>query len=379
MGLSDRYPAYGGRGPDDLRLGLGLGAVATIFMAMRVYVRLRVNKFGTTALIWSLVAWFLTAITQTFGVISILHGLGNRITIVEETGQLGNYLLFTWITVFFFNMAIPIGKVAVAAFLIEMNAQGNRRIRQSLVAVAVLNIVINIPQVLLAWFQCSPPKALWDPNRQDLCDHRTSVHYTYFVGAVAAISDFYLAIIPVTMLAPLRIDRKLKWGLSFLMGCGVFAGAAAIVRTWAASFIMSDDPSYGVGILFRWGEVEEWVVLISMSIPPVWPLFRPFTRRFIKSTGHSRSPHQNYLYNQYDSKRAELNSQAEPPIITTTISISSTKGVSAAVEPVGASSSSGSISRYEEEEPEMPHTVLSRNGDPEGWVELSHYKNHHAP
>lgn len=119
----------------------------------------------------------------------------------------------------------------------------DRRIRQSLVTVAVLNIVINIPQVLLAWFQCSPPKALWDPNRQDLCDHRTSVHYTYFVGAVAAVSDFYLAIIPITMLAPLRIDRKLKWGLSFLMGCGVFAGAAAIVRTWAASFIMSDDPS----------------------------------------------------------------------------------------------------------------------------------------
>lgn len=45
------------------------------------------------------------------------------------------------------------------------------------------------------------------------------------------------------MLAPLRIDRKLKWGLSFLMGLGVFAGVAAIVRTWAAKFIMSDDPS----------------------------------------------------------------------------------------------------------------------------------------
>ena len=57
MGLHERFPAYGGRGPSDLRLGLGLGAVATIFMAMRVYVRLRVNKFGTTALIWSLAAW----------------------------------------------------------------------------------------------------------------------------------------------------------------------------------------------------------------------------------------------------------------------------------------------------------------------------------
>lgn len=163
-------------------------------------------------------------------------------------------------------MAIPTGKVAVAAFLIEMNGQGSAfssqerensyiliilltsfptdpKIRRSLIAVGAANIILSIPQILLAWFQCSPPNALWDPLRQDQCNHVTSVRYSYFIGAVAAVSDFYLAIIPVTMLVPLRMDRKLKWGLSFLMGLGVFAGAAAIVRTWAAKFILSDDPS----------------------------------------------------------------------------------------------------------------------------------------
>lgn len=163
-------------------------------------------------------------------------------------------------------MAIPTGKVAVAAFLIEMNGQGSAfssqeqenscisiilltpfptdpKIRRSLIAVGAANIILSIPQILLAWFQCSPPNALWDPLRQDQCNHVTSVRYSYFIGAVAALSDFYLAIIPVTMLVPLRMDRKLKWGLSFLMGLGVFAGAAAIVRTWAAKFILSDDPS----------------------------------------------------------------------------------------------------------------------------------------
>ncbi|CAG8937896.1 unnamed protein product [Penicillium salamii] len=212
-------------------------------MALRVYVRLRMNKFGTSSLIWALIAWFFTTLTQIFGIISVLHGLGNHITVVEEVGELHNFLLFTWITVFFFNLAIPTGKVAVAAFLIEMNSQSNPKIRRSLIIVAGLNILFNIPQCLLVWFQCSPPSALWDPLRQAQCDHGKSVYYTYFVGAVAAISDFYLAIIPITMLVPLRIDRKLKWGLSFLMGCGVFAGAAAIVRTWAAKFIMTDDSS----------------------------------------------------------------------------------------------------------------------------------------
>lgn len=117
------------------------------------------------------------------------------------------------------------------------------KIRRSLIAVAVINIVVNIPQALLVWFQCSPVDALWDPAQQAQCDHRKSVYYTYFVGAVAAISDIYLAVVPIHMLVPLRIDRKLKWGLSFLMGCGVFAGAAAIVRTWAAKYILYEDSS----------------------------------------------------------------------------------------------------------------------------------------
>jgi hypothetical protein len=123
MGLQDSFPAYGGRGPSDLRLGIALGSIATIFIFLRVYVRLRVTQFGTASLIWALLAWGFTAITQVLGIVSVLHGLGNHISVVTETGELHNFLLFTWTTVFFFNIAIPVGKVAVAMFLIEMNQQ----------------------------------------------------------------------------------------------------------------------------------------------------------------------------------------------------------------------------------------------------------------
>lgn len=137
-------------------------------------------------------------------------------------------------------------------------------------------------------------------------------------------------------------------------------------------FIRTD----GVGILFRWGVVEEWLVLISMSIPPVWPLFRPFTHRFIKSHGHSRSLPPYGGYNKHPSSGGDLASAAAGPMITTTISISSIKGPMGGVEPIRAASSTGSISRYDVEEPETPHTVLSSNGGPEGWLEMSRYKNH---
>lgn len=81
-------------------------------------------------------------------------------------------------------------------------------------------------------------------------------------------------------------------------------------------------------------------------------------------------------YNQYASSRGDLTSGAAGPVITTTISISSTKGASASAEPIRAGSSAGSFSRYDDEEAETPLTVLSRPSNPEGWVEMSRYKNH---
>lgn len=145
MSFEEKFPAYGGRGPTDLHLGYGLAIVATLFMILRVYVRLRVNKFGTTALMLSLLAWvcspchafdyrcrlltlrgqLFTILTQVFGILSVYHGLGNHMAVIDQTDELRNFLLFTWVTVFFFNLAIPTGKVAVAAFLIEMNGQGS--------------------------------------------------------------------------------------------------------------------------------------------------------------------------------------------------------------------------------------------------------------
>lgn len=60
MSLQEKFPAYGGRGPSDFRLGIALGVIATTFMVLRIYVRLRINKFGTTALLLSLLAWVRT-------------------------------------------------------------------------------------------------------------------------------------------------------------------------------------------------------------------------------------------------------------------------------------------------------------------------------
>ena len=42
-----------------------------------------------------------------------------------------------------------------------------------------------------------------------------------------------------------------------------------------------------IATLFLWGEIEEWLVIIAMSVPPVWPLFRQLIGR-TSSTNSNR-------------------------------------------------------------------------------------------
>ena len=44
-----------------------------------------------------------------------------------------------------------------------------------------------------------------------------------------------------------------------------------------------------LGTLFLWGEVEEWLLIICMCIPPTWPLFKPYFERFLETTSRSRN------------------------------------------------------------------------------------------
>ncbi|KAI9662267.1 MAG: hypothetical protein M1821_008434 [Bathelium mastoideum] len=310
MGLHQQYDAYGGRGSSCIGTGLSLGTLATILIILRIYIRLRINNLGTTALIWAIAAWALTVTTQVFGVLAALHGLGNHMTVLIETGEAHNFLKFTWLTVFFFCINIATGKAAVAVFLMEITGLACKtledvhirlrrtrltffpedpKIRRSLIILAVANFLIAIPIAIYSQFHCSPVSALWDPLQQDRCNARAYVLLSYVIGAVAAASDVFLALLPTYLLWSLQIDRKLKQFLCVLLGLGVVAAIAAVVRTWASGFLEGEDASYHLGILFEWGEVEEWLVIIAMSVPPTWPLIKPCYERFCHIVSRSSS------------------------------------------------------------------------------------------
>jgi hypothetical protein len=142
--------------------------------------------------------------------------------------------------------------------------------------------------------------------------------------------------------------------------------------------------------LFLWGELEEWIVLIAMSIPPIWPLFRPYMQRFIKTTtSQSRSRQYKQTYPQ--SSATGCPSGLASPRVTTTVTISSNKDAPTSPskmrmskygevieEPLG--SPLGTETAVEEEVSEsrrsLPVVDNIRNSKKlqEGWMELSDLK-----
>ena len=86
------------------------------------------------------------------------------------------------------------------------------------------------------------------------------------------------------------MDRKLKLFISCLMGLGVFAAVSSIMVAYnTKSFSNPDVSCQSLDILKRnveltiaddlttimlWGKATTWLVLISTSVPPAWPLIK---------------------------------------------------------------------------------------------------------
>lgn len=63
------------------------------------------------------------------------------------------------------------------------------------------------------------------------------------------------------------------------MGLGVIASAFSFVKLGPIDELVKHtptDPTWSVAIVVIWGQVELWIVLIALSIPPIWPLVKPF-------------------------------------------------------------------------------------------------------
>ena len=128
-------------------------------------------------------------------------------------------------------LGMALSKVSLGLLLLRLTVIRWQKI--SIWVVMSCLMADSVATLVAFWLQCSPPRAIFDLaiRPTSTCDiNITPAAVT--LGVCCLISDFFFAIIPTFIVWNLQMKKKEKVFLACIMGLGVFAGAAGIVRTY---------------------------------------------------------------------------------------------------------------------------------------------------
>lgn len=129
----------------------------------------------------------LALLATIFLTISVLFGLGEHLAdLLEKDSELINKNQFyQWIFTTFAIAAIALGKIAIIAFILQIEGSTTLgRRKWVLYFFAASNIVVNIIILPIIWVQCTPTAKMWDESLPGNCEGRLRNQlYGYFQGS----------------------------------------------------------------------------------------------------------------------------------------------------------------------------------------------------
>ncbi|TLS21392.1 uncharacterized protein PpBr36_10240 [Pyricularia pennisetigena] len=271
------------RGPQILAVAIPLVAVATIFVAARLYTKAVIKKLVyledyiigfSNLLLWAEVGLYFAAVR---------HGEGRHIwTLTEEELEASRM----WFIVASIPGVTALGlpKIAIALMLNRILFASKWLTTASWVfsGVTTMNFIAVL---FLLVFQCSPIRAAWSANVADArCyDPDLIVNVCLYASVFSAITDLYFAFWPAVVILRLGMDTQKSVGLSCVLGLGVFvtqsACAVALYKVSLLPLMASPDFTYDCADLMIWTVAEASAILIASSIPMLTPIYLLIMRR----------------------------------------------------------------------------------------------------
>ncbi|KAI1295825.1 hypothetical protein F5Y03DRAFT_301499 [Xylaria venustula] len=125
-----------------------------------------------------------------------------------------------------------LARVSIALFLLRIAVK--KWHRMVLHAVISTTTVTTTAYFFIVVFQCSPPSYFWERIREGAtgsCNHADAIEISTLVwGSLAVAMDWILGLLPIAMLWNVRINRQSKIGIAAILGFGIVAGIALIIR-----------------------------------------------------------------------------------------------------------------------------------------------------
>ncbi|KAH6647762.1 hypothetical protein BKA67DRAFT_594677 [Truncatella angustata] len=231
------------RGPEIIGVVATVTLLALITVGMRSYVRLKVvNMFGPDD--WVIIIAMMLSLTG-LGIVAgeVTYGAGRHTAYLDpDTNSYGLKLNFFSQPIYLW--ATPLVKVSVGFFLVRLSpTKLYRRVLQGTIVFLVVYTFMCFTTLLL---QCKNLAVIWDLEVKTTCwPITTLLGLSYANSTINILTDILFALVPIPMLWNVQINVRTKASLICILGLGVFASAAGIVK---AAYI----PNYGKTGDFMW-------------------------------------------------------------------------------------------------------------------------------
>ncbi|KAK1753661.1 hypothetical protein QBC47DRAFT_424162 [Echria macrotheca] len=243
-----------------------LVSISAVFLFTRLYLK----NFQNRGLWWDdyvlLAAWLLQA--GQAGLVSYLINLGyGKSPVPKENAPLFPTpvnLLSTFLIV-----ANMLGKISFALTLLRMPVRWMRIVLSFIIVTLAGTLGCS---AVMVWIEC-----FLSTTKKNCVSGDVAITYNMFSCVYSAIMDLVLAFLPWKYIWDLQMSKKEKIGVVVAMSMGVFASAAAALKTMTFPNVITVPsmikPEICVSLII-WGNAESSICIMAASIPILRALVR---------------------------------------------------------------------------------------------------------
>ncbi|CAH0053367.1 unnamed protein product [Clonostachys solani] len=263
-------------------------ALSWVAVTLRTYTRAYLIRAFRTDDWIMLIAQVTFTIYSGFLYAGLEAGIGRHNAAIEDADREVAALKWQALAISMYIALMLLIKLSIGFFLlritIHMPAYA-RIIGTSLALISISSVVVFFWNI----FQCIPVEKQWDYRiTYGQCVRPDEiVVVAYVVSAMTIVTDFFYgeALIPIPMVWKVKMTIQAKVTVVLILGMGIFASVATIVRIRLLPTMADlDDVLYAGTDAMIWTIVEAGLAIIAASLATIRPLLRVLRVRGFESS-----------------------------------------------------------------------------------------------
>jgi len=264
----------------------------TLAVATRLFVKIKLVRHVTlddylliTAQIFGLLS---SAVLLRANTVNLKYNLEGDALFIDPIGSfklVATILKYFWLSELFYCITTMFIRASVAVLLTHI---ARRRIQLGIIWTALAcTTLVSVMFFLAIILQCNPPEYYWTKfllTKGTCARQGIIIGFSYGHTVTSFVADCIFALIPIWLLWNVKISWQRKVGIASLLGMGLLAGIAALIRV---PYI--HEVAKGENFIVTWpglvlGSIIEIILgITAASFAAFRPLFK--TKWFVKRRG----------------------------------------------------------------------------------------------